>query len=404
MLLRKLRYPALAAVCLVFPACTHRSPDLVSLSYRYDGPDNCEGCPAFQVDLHSGGLVDFHGLRGCAVPGLQQYRIPEAKFLELVRAFHDAYFFDIPRLDTKYVWHDVDTSILTYRDARRVHETVDRNRQLPRLTHLEKQFHEAADVDRFLTPSVDLYQQLFASGWDINTLGADHENALISAVDARSLDSVRFLLEHGATASKKALLASAYSDNVEIVKLVLAARKTDMKSPEARRLVVSSARSAEITRFLVTKGADVNSRDPESGETPLIAAVGRSLDNVRFLLSKGADPNATDNSGRSALWSAVVNETNSGFISLLAELGANVNAQDSSGRTALMYASDMCRYWHIKALLAAGADPSIADNTGRTAFQQLPASLTDCNCKISREVLESAIKEPSASNARPARR
>ena len=70
-----------------------------------------------------------------------------------------------------------------------------------------------------------------------------------------------------------------------------------------------------------------------------------------------------------------------------------------------MHASDMCRYWHIKALLPAGADPSIADNKGRTAFQsELPTSLTDSNCKISREMLESAIKEPSVSNRRPARR
>lgn len=142
--------------------------------------------------------------------------------------------------------------------------------------------------------------------------------------------------------AKKALLDSAYSNNVGIVKLLLAARNTDLKSPEGKRLVVSAARSAGVTRFLLEKGADVNSRDPETGETPLMAAVG-SLDSFKLLLARGADVNATDNSGRSALWAATVTETNTGFITLLGEHGANVNAQDSSGRTALMEVSDMCR-------------------------------------------------------------
>lgn len=398
MLLRKALCSALATICLLLPACTHYSPAFVSLSYRYDGPDNCEGCPAFQIDFRTGGLVDFRGLRGCAVPGLQQYHIPEAKFRELVRAFHDMYFFDMPRLETKYVSFDVDTTRLTYKDERRVHETVDGNRDLPRLTQLEKQVREAADAERFLTPSVALYQRLLASGWDVNTLGADHENALTSAVAAQNLDSIRFLLRHGATVSKKALLGSAYSGNVDIFRILLHVRKTDLKSPEGRRLIVIAGRSPDLIRFLVTKGADVNSRDPETAEAPLHEAIG-SFDSVKYLLSRGADPNATDNSSRSAIWRAAVSETNSGFITLLAEHGANVNAQDSSGRTALMDASDMCRYWHIKALLAAGADPSIPDTKGRTALQ--PELVTDDpNCKISRELLESAIKQRSAVHER----
>jgi len=116
-----------------------------------------------------------------------------------------------------------------------------------------------------------------------------------------------------------------------------------------------------------------------------------------LLLARGADVNATDNSGRSALWAATVKETNTGFITLLGEHGANVNAQDSSGRTALMDASDMCRDWEIKALLAVGADPSVADKSGRTPLQpRLVSSPDDPNCKTSRDLLESAIHERMA--------
>jgi len=85
------------------------------------------------------------------------------------------------------------------------------------------------------------------------------------------------------------------------------------------------------------------------------------------------------------------------MITLLAEHGANVNAQDPSGRTALMYASDLCRYWHIKPLLAGGADPSIADKRGRTALQpELATSPDGADCKRSRDLLESAIRERMA--------
>src|SRR6266576_3516101 len=65
-----------------------------------------------------------------------------------------------------------------------------------------------------------------------------------------------------------------------------------------------------------------------------------------------------------------VMETNTGFITLLGEHGANINAQDSSGLTALMNASDKCRDWEIKALLAVGADPSVVDKRGRSALQR----------------------------------
>jgi ankyrin repeat protein len=396
--LRNIYVLALGIVCLSVASCGHRTINTtyVVLSYM-ESQDYCKGCPVFQIDFRSGGQVDFHGLRSCAVPGVQHYRVPEAKFLELVRDFQDAQFFDIPRLDTTHVVVDAGRIRLKYEDERRLHETVDANRGLPRLTRLEKQLRDAAELDRFLKPSVALYQRLLDSGWDVNTLDEDHENALTSAVVSRDLGSIRFLLQHGATVSKSALLDSAFPDNADIVKLLLAARNTDMKSSEAKRLFVRSARSADITSLLLRKGADVNSRDPDTGETPLMAAVSHgSLDSVELLLAKHADANLADNSGRTALWLAT-QQTNSGFITRLAEHGVNVNAQDSSGRTALMHASDLCWDWNIKALLTVGANPSITDKRGRTALQpDLITSPDDPKCQATRKLLESAINKQIA--------
>jgi uncharacterized protein len=114
-----------------------------------------------------------------------------------------------------------------------------------------------------------------------------------------------------------------------------------------------------------------------------------SLDNAVLLLSKGAAVNATDDSLRTALMFAAT-QTNSGFISLLAQHGAIVNAQDSDGRTALMRAADMCFYWNIEPLLASGADPNIADKNGRTAVELLvPTSYQ--KCQTSRQLMQLAL-------------
>ena len=88
--------------------------------------------------------------------------------------------------------------------------------------------------------------------------------------------TARLLLERGADADGGALHAAAGSAQLELVRLLLDA------------------------------GADVDRREPDTGRTPLHAAVaagpqGDSPEIVRVLLSAGADVNATTNDGASAL-------------------------------------------------------------------------------------------------------
>ncbi len=88
--------------------------------------------------------------------------------------------------------------------------------------------------------------------------------------------SARLLLDRGARAGGAALLAAAEHGHTDVV------------------------------RLLLTAGADVGHRDPDTGRTPLHAAVAGSADGaapdiVRLLLDAGADVNATTNDGASAL-------------------------------------------------------------------------------------------------------
>src|SRR2546425_945014 len=212
-----------------------RNLDYVVLSYSEDSTF-CSGCPRFRVELRLGGRVNLFGLSGCAIPGDYHFLVPEAAFSNLLREFETARFFSTPRLDPRYGGPDALVKRLGYRDEFRMHEVVDAGRPLPAISNLEKTFLKTTQVQRYLTPSVDLYRELVKSGWNVNTLGQDHQNALVAAVIAADSASVTFLLQHGATVSEAALMFAVHSKTIDIFRLLAAAKTIDYRSDEGGRL------------------------------------------------------------------------------------------------------------------------------------------------------------------------
>ena len=256
----------------------------------------------------------------------------------------------------------------------------------------------ATELDRYLKPSLSLYRRLVDSGWDVNALGPDHQNALFSAVIFRDLESTRFLLQHGSKVTDQTLDAAAMSENIEILRLVVRASLVKLTGEHGAAILGQAARGrkTDLMQFLLDSGADVNSRGLGQGWTPLLSAVNSgSSENARLLLGKGADANARDNNGRAALWYAAISE-NTDLVTLLVQHEAEVDVRDNQGRTALMHAADLCSTSNVRALLDAGADPAIQDKRGRTAIEPQLVSPGDPKCATVRRMIEDAVSSQPA--------
>lgn len=121
-------------------------------------------------------------------------------------------------------------------------------------------------------------------------------------------------------------------------------------------------------RELIEKGANINTRDRESGWTALMAAsLSGRVDIVQLLLEKGANVDERDKFS----WTPLMIASRSGhtdIVRILLDAGANVNAKTKTGYTALMTAAKQGQTDVVKLLLIGGADVCSRDQFGWRAI------------------------------------
>ncbi len=153
------------------------------------------------------------------------------------------------------------------------------------------------------------------------------------------------------------------------VSLVASPVAAQLSSPSYKFLdAVRKQNGADVEKALGETGPTVvNTRDVSNGETALhIVTARRDLTWLNFLLFKGANPNVRNDRGVTPLSLAVGLGWIEGAQALLGQ-GAQINDPGDGGETPLIGAVHLRNLALIRVLLAAGADPTRADNSGRSA-------------------------------------
>jgi ankyrin repeat protein len=142
--------------------------------------------------------------------------------------------------------------------------------------------------------------------------------------------------------------------------------KSERKKLNRDLLDSVSLRDITGVREQLNQAADVNTRDKEHGETPLMLAVKRAdASMARLLLDAGAEVDARDDWGRTALFYAPVS---SEVFDVLHRAGADVHARDVEGNTILMWeVSKSASLAEVEELLRLGIDQSVKNEDGETA-------------------------------------
>lgn len=215
------------------------------------------------------------------------------------------------------------------------------------------------------------------------------ERTLLDAAESGDGAAALALIEAGADVNAgdplgtTPLMYAAYHGDLALVeRLIAAGADVNLQNDFGTSAITEAAiiGHAGILAALLEAGADPNTENPE-GETPLmaVARTGRT-DAARVLIEAGADVNAREDwGGQSAImWAAA--RSHPAMIELLAANGADVDARgvirqwerktiteprpkdlNKGGFTPLLYAAREDCVECAKKLLAAGADPDLAD-------------------------------------------
>lgn len=134
-----------------------------------------------------------------------------------------------------------------------------------------------------------------------NTLG---RNALLVAAGKGYTDVARMLMGRGADTKStdkegwSALSLAAYNGHADTVSL-LSAQASASELDDAL-LVASFSGDAKVIRTLLSQGANINARSPESRTPLMIASENGKLDAVRVLLQNQANPYSVDDANQTA--------------------------------------------------------------------------------------------------------
>jgi ankyrin repeat protein len=194
-----------------------------------------------------------------------------------------------------------------------------------------------------LSDNSDYIRNIISENPDrINQIDEDGNSFLHLAVRAGNADIVKFLISKGADVNIKDIYG-----------------QTPIQ-------IAPHIGNAEVVIQLVSKGAEINIKN-SIGRTPLHDTVYHNqFQIVKYLVSQGAEINTKDIRSKTPLHDGVINN-NVEISKYLITKGADVNVKDGDGKTSLHYAVINENLPLIKTLVSTGADVNI-----RNKFNRIP--------------------------------
>ncbi len=198
---------------------------------------------------------------------------------------------------------------------------------------------------------------LVSKGADVNSHDGLGQYLLHIAAEQRDMDVISELLDDGANIEVRdndgwtPLMHAASSDNVPAIQLLVAHKaQVDATTPDGYTALAYALADGHFAaaQALVDAGASVSRAVGPEQLTPLMITASELpprnrmmalvegvnvVDMTRLLVTKGADVNAKSSAGMSALMVAAVHN-NPSVIGVLAQLGADLSARETGGRTA----------------------------------------------------------------------
>ncbi|XP_062615390.1 uncharacterized protein LOC134277119 [Saccostrea cucullata] len=229
--------------------------------------------------------------------------------------------------------------------------------------------------------TVSLLHQL---GCNINEYTKNHDTPLILAASEGHNDVVSFLISHDADINllnkrrENALLQASANGHEYIVKILIDASSDITPNCEnIDPLYIAAANGYHnIVDYLVISGPIENTIIFRVDLALLVACREGRTSTAKMLITIISDINVQDEKGRSALWFAVLGESED-LVNVLLDNDANVNMPDKLNKTPLMIASEKRHGKIIVELLRKGARFAILIiiYTEKTVF-----SLRDVEC------------------------